>query len=72
MGIMESGRVSMRNLSWLFGPLSLPCFHILSNFCTKSSLTVTLTLTNVWDERIEITDFPSVATLKHIYVDGEE
>ena len=35
-------------------------------------LTVTLALRNVWDDRIEITDFPSVAALDHIYVDGEE
>ena len=35
-------------------------------------LTITLTLRNVWDDWIEITDFPSVATLNQIYVDDEE
>ena len=35
-------------------------------------LTVTLALRNVWDDRIEITDFPSAATLDQFYVDGEE
>ncbi|MCY4651726.1 MAG: collagen-like protein, partial [Dehalococcoidia bacterium] len=35
-------------------------------------VTVTLTLTNVWDDRIEITEFPSMATLNQINVDGEE
>ena len=35
-------------------------------------VTVTLTLRNVLDERIEITAFPSVATLNQINVDGKE
>ena len=35
-------------------------------------LTITLTLRNAWDDWIEITDFPSVATLDQFYVDGEE
>ena len=35
-------------------------------------LTITLTLKNVWDGWIEITDFPSLVTLDQIYIDGEE
>ena len=35
-------------------------------------LTVTLTLRNVWDDLIEITDFPSMATLDQAYVDSKE
>ena len=35
-------------------------------------VTITFTLRNVWDDLIEITEFPSVATLDQVYVDGEE
>ena len=35
-------------------------------------LTITLTLRNVWDDWIEIIDFPSAATLNQVYVDDEE